>query len=200
MEETQKIQENSGQQDKNAEENPEQNAEKFLTAETVSAMITEAFRNFSQQQADEKSEAEKLAGMNAQQKAEYERDNLKNKLEELQQKIAVAEMQKTARSMLESQNLHIPESLLVTLVTADAETTKKNVEDFAQMYTAAIEEGVKARLKSGTPKTGKSVSGMTKSEILAIPDKEKRMRLSVKTMTYFERMMNNGRNKSDCNW
>lgn len=138
-------------------------------------MIADAIGTFSKQQAAQQSEAEKLAGMNAQERAEHERDTFRSQLEALQRQIAAAEMQKTARSMLAEQGIHLPDALLSTLAAEDAEATKQNVTAFAQMYTKAVEEGVKERLKSGTPKTGSTSGKMTKADIMAIRDEAKRL-------------------------
>ena len=58
------------------------------------------FAEWEKKQEKKVSEAARLAEMNAQQKAEYERDEIKKELEELKRKDALAEMSKTARKML----------------------------------------------------------------------------------------------------
>lgn len=172
------LEQTSPQHQKDGNEPEKQTApetEQALTADAVSAMIADAIGKFSRQQAEQQSEAEKLAGMNAQERAEHERDTFRSQLEALQKQIASAEMQKTARSMLAEQNIHLPDALLSTLVAEDAEATKQNVTAFAEMYTKAVEDGIKERLKSGTPKTGTVSKKMTKAEIMAIPDEAKRL-------------------------
>lgn len=147
-----------------------------LTAETVSELIAAALSDYDKKQTEKLTEAEKLSGMNAQERAEHERDSLKEQLAELQRKIAVADMQKTAAAILSEQQIHLPENLLSLLVTEDAETTKKNVADFAKLFSEAVETAVKARLQSGTPKTGKTGGSMTKKDIMAISDTEERLK------------------------
>ncbi|MBQ8514636.1 MAG: DUF4355 domain-containing protein [Ruminococcus sp.] len=157
-----------------------------LTAESVSEMIQAALKSFSQQQDAAKSEAEKLAGMNEQQRAEYQRDSYKDELDKLRAQVALGEMQKTARSILAQQNIHLPDPLLAALVAADAETTKANVDAFAAMYTQAVEEGVKARLKGAPPKTGKTTGArMTKEQILAIKNDDERLKAIQANMDLF---------------
>ncbi|MBQ8688020.1 MAG: DUF4355 domain-containing protein [Ruminococcus sp.] len=158
-----------------------------LTAENVSEMIQAALKDFGQQQEAAKSEAEKLAGMNEQQRAEYQRDSYRDELEKLRAQLALGEMQKTARSILAQQNIHLPDALLVTLVAADAETTKTNVDAFVALYTQAVEDGVKARLKGAPPKTGKTTGArMTKEQIFAIKNDDERLKAIQTNMDLFD--------------
>lgn len=163
--------------------NPEQTPETetkpeapALTAETVSELIAAALADYDKKQTEKLTEAEKLSGMNAQERAEHERDSLKEQLAELQRKITVADMQKTAAAILSEQQIYLPENLLSMLVTEDAETTKSNVADFAKLFSEAVETAVKARLQSGTPKTGKIGGTLTKKDIMAISDTEERLK------------------------
>lgn len=157
-----------------------------LTAESISELIAAALADYDKKQTEKRTEAEKLSGLNAQERAEHERDALKTELEELQRKIAIADMQKTAAAILSEQHIHLPESLLARLVTEEAETTKKNVADFAKLFSEAVEAAVKARLQSGTPKTGKTGSTLTKKDIMAISDTEKRLKAINENMHLFQ--------------
>lgn len=106
------------------------------------------------------SEAKKLAEMNAQQKAEYERDKLQKELEEerkqnaeYKRKETLSEMSKTARKMLSDDGISVSDEVLSMLVTTDAEQTKSAVEGFAKAYKEAVENGVKERLRGKVPTT-----------------------------------------------
>ena len=123
-------------------------------------------------------EAQKLATMNATQKAEYERDQLKKELEELKRISALSEMSKTARKMLSDNGITISDDLLSVMVTEDAETTKAAVDGFSQMFTQAVEAAVKERLKGDPPRkgSGSGVPAMTKEQIMAIRDPELRQK------------------------
>jgi len=158
---------------------PAQRAE-TLTAEAVSQMIAEAFQGFEQRQ----SEAKKLAEMTDQQRAETERDSYKQQLHALQKQVEAAQMQKTAREMLSEKGIHLPDSL-VAVVAEDAKTTKTQVEAFATLFTEAVENAVKERLKGEPPKTGTS-GRMTKEQIFAIPDEGKRLQAIRDNMNLFE--------------
>ena len=59
-------------------------------------------------------------------------------------------------------------------MTEEAESTKKNVDAFAEVFAAAVESAVKEKLRSGTPKRMAGGKTMTRDEILNIPDAEAR--------------------------
>lgn len=106
-------------------------------------------------------EAKKLAEMNAQQKAEYERDKLQKELDEERQltaefkrQAALADMTKTARKMLTDEGISAPDEILSRLVTTDAEETKAAVDGYSKAFKEAVENAVKDRLRGEIPKRG----------------------------------------------
>lgn len=106
-------------------------------------------------------EAKKLAEMNAQQKAEYERDKIQKELDEerkltaeFKRKEALAEMTKTARKMLADEGISAPDEILDRLVTTDAGETKTAIDAYSKAYKEAVENAVKDRLRGETPKKG----------------------------------------------
>lgn len=123
-------------------------------------------------------EAEKLAGMNAQEKAEHERDELQKQLDDYKKKDAIAEMSKVARKMLSDEQITISDSVLSVLVSDDAEATKTVITAFAKSYKADVEAAVKERLKGEPPRKGttSTVGAMTKEQIMAIADPELRQK------------------------
>ena len=157
-----------------------------MTAEAVAALVQNALRDFAQQQQAQQTEAEKLAGMNGTQRLEYERDSYKNQLEQLQKQMNLSQMQAAARSMLAEKHIHAADGLICAIVTEDAETTKKNAEEFAKMFTDAVEAAVKERLKSDTPRTGVPAGKMTKEQIFAISDAEQRIDAIRKNIDLFQ--------------
>lgn len=128
--------------------------EKKYTDDDVDRIVKNRLAREREQAKKEKEEAEKLAEMNAQQKAEYERDQLKKELAELKRKDALAEMSKVARKMLTEKDINISDELLAVMVTTDAAETKLNIEGFAKMYKADVEAAVKAKLKGEPPRVG----------------------------------------------
>ena len=147
------------------------------TDEDVNKIIDKKFAEWQKKQQKEVDEAKKLAEMNATQKAEYERDQLKKKLEELERQASLGEMTKTARKMLSESNINIPDELLSMMVNTDAEETKVAVDGFAKAFKEAVESAVKERLKGEPPKRSSGSSqSMTKEQIMAIKDHELRQK------------------------
>ena len=157
-----------------------------MTPETVTALVQKMLQDFTEKQQAQQSEAEKLAGMNGTQRLEYERDSYKDQLAQLQKQMNLAQMQDTARGMLAEKNIHAADGLLAAIVTEDAETTKKNVEQFAQLFSDAVEAAVKERLRSSTPKTGTPAGKMTKEQIFAIADADERIEAIRSNMDLFQ--------------
>lgn len=163
--------ENSKPENKNTE------TQAKYTDEDVNKIIDKKFAEWQKKQQKEVDEAKKLAEMNATQKAEYERDQLKKKLEELERQASLGEMTKTARKMLSESNINIPDELLSMMVTTDAEETKLAVDGFAKAFKEAVESAVKERLKGEPPKRSSGSSqSMTKEQIMAIKDHELRQK------------------------
>lgn len=148
------------------------------TDEDLDKIINKKFAEWQQRQQKAVDEARKLAEMNAQQKAEYERDNLRKELEALKKKDSLAEMTKTARNMLAENSITISDELLSMMVSTEAETTKAAVDSFSEAFKAAVETAVKERLKGNTPRRGAfgGVPAMTKEQIMQIHDPELRQR------------------------
>ncbi len=135
---------------------------KLYTDEDVDKLIN---RKFAEWQAKKDKEAD----MNAQQRAEYQRDQLQKELDEYKRREKLAEMGKTARSMLAEQDIEVPDELVASLVTEDAETTAANVKAFAKAFTTAVQKAVEGKIAHTEPKAGGAAT-MTKAEILGIKD------------------------------
>lgn len=144
--------------------------DKKYSDEDLDRIINEKFAKWQEKKEKEINEAKKLADMNAQQKAEYERDQLQRELDELRKANTLNEMISTARNMLKERNVSIDDELLSTLVTDDAEKTKENVESFANMFEEAVEKAVLEKIKNPNEKRG-TTSGITKEEIMKIKDR-----------------------------
>ena len=146
------------------------------TDEDVNKLIDQKFAEWQKKQQKAVDEAQKLATMNATQKAEYERDQLRQELNEYKRQASLAEMSKTARKMLADDGISVSDELLSMLVTTNADDTKTAVDGFSKAFTEAVESAVKERLKGEPPKrgTGGIAPTMTKSQIMAIKDPELR--------------------------
>ena len=156
------------------------------TDKDVDEILNKKFAKWQEKQDKAVSEAKKLAAMNATQKAEYERDQLQKQLDEYKRKDSLAEMTKTARSMLSESGISVSDGVLAMLVNTDAEQTKAAVDGFAKAFKDAVEEAVKERLKGRTPKVGTNSSKpMTKAEIMAIRDPELRQKMMLENRELF---------------
>lgn len=151
---------------------------KKYTDEDVDKIIDQKFKKWQEKQQKAVDEAKKLAEMNAQQKAEYERDQFKKELEEYKRKDSLSEMTKTARKMLSEEGISISDDLLAMMVNTDAEQTKAAIDGFTKAFNDAVETAVKERLKGEPPKRGTGSGGktMTKEQIMAIKDTELRQK------------------------
>ena len=166
------------EEEKNTEETPEEKlkepekekSEKKYSDEDVNAILSKKFAKWTAQKEKELDEAQKLAEMDAQQKAEYERDKLEKELAELKRENTLNAMGKTARTMLSEQGVHLSDALVSILVTEEAESTKTNVDNFVQLFKEAVDAAVNEKLKSGTPKRMAGGKAMTRDEILNIAD------------------------------
>lgn len=149
--------------------------DKKYSDKDLDRIINQKFAKWQKEQDKAVNEAKKLADMNAQQKAEYERDKLQKELDSYKKKDAIAAMSREARKMLSDENISIDDNLLSFIVSDDAEATKKAVNGFAKAFSEAVEKAVKERLKGDSPRRGTGTQGtMTKEQIMAIKDPELR--------------------------
>ena len=177
------TQENQAEQHEKQKENQD---ERKYTDKDVDEILNKKFAKWQERQQKAVDEAKKLAEMNAQQKAEYERDQLQKQLDDYKRRDSLSEMSKTARKMLSDNGISIPDDLLSMLVTTEAEETKSNVDSFAKLFSEAVESAVKARVKGDPPrKGGTGGTTMTKDQIMAIRDPELRQQKMLENKTLF---------------
>lgn len=149
-------------------------------------ILGKKFARWKQEEQQKVDEAKKLAEMNAQQKAEYERDQIKKELDAYKRKDAIAEMTKTARKMLSEKNINISDDLLSMMVTTDAQETKTAVDGFIKSFNDAVEAAVKERLRGEPPRRGTGgAKAMTKEQIMAIKDPELRQKYMLENRELF---------------
>ena len=151
----------------------------------VDALIGKKFAKWQEQQEAKIAEAAKLAEMNAQQKAEYERDQLQKELDDLRRKDAVSGMMAESRKQLQEKGISVDDALLSRLIADTAEETKASVDAFSELFNAAVESGIKERLAGKTPKATTPAKTMTRDDIMAIQDMEARQRAIREHMDLF---------------
>lgn len=167
------------------ETKPESSKAKY-SDDDVDKILDRKFAEWQKKQQKAVDEAKKLAKMDAQQKAEYERDQLQKQLDEYKRKDSLSEMTKTARKMLSDSGISIPDDLLSVMVTTNAEETKAAIDGFTKAFNDAVESAVKERLKGEPPRKGSGgAASMTKEQIMAIRDPELRQKKMLENKELF---------------
>lgn len=140
-------------------------------------IFSKKFAEMKKKEEKDRTEAERLARMTAEEKANERIRILEEKLAAADRRDALAAMTKEARAMLQEKNINVNDELLGNLISDNADDTKASVENFISLFTAAVENAVKNALKGQTPKTGASTSGYTKEQIMNVTNRAERQRL-----------------------
>jgi len=115
-----------------------------------------------------KTEAEKLAKMNADQKAEYERQKHEDDLAKRENDITRRELRASALETLAEKGL--PKTLADILVFTSAETTSASLDAVEIAFRESVEAGVNDRLRSDPPGGGGPKGGGQKNPWKKGPD------------------------------
>ncbi|RKI45522.1 DUF4355 domain-containing protein [Clostridium paraputrificum] len=132
-------------------------SEKTFTQKDVDKLIQERVAReqakWEKKVQDERTEAEKLAKMNADQKAEYEKQKREDELAKREKDITTRELRATAYETLAEKNL--PKELVGILNYESAETCNKSIEAVEKAFQSAVEKAVNDKLRGKeTPKGG----------------------------------------------
>lgn len=165
-------------------EETEKKPELKYSDEDVNRIVQERLAREQKKREKEVAEAEKLAKMNEQEKSEYKIAELEKELKELKAEKTRSEMTKTARQMLSNDGFTVSDGILAVLVKDDAESTNNAVKEFSKLLKAEIDKGIKEAVSGNTPKKGGS-SALTKEEIMAIKDPNKRHKAIEENMDLF---------------
>lgn len=133
---------------------------KTFTQEDVNKLISDRLakerskweKDFQTKLEEAKTEAQKLAKMNADQKAEYERQKREEELAKRETEITRRELRATALETLAEKGM--PKQLAEILVYTDAEACQKSIESVEKVFREAVEAAVNERLKGEAPKGG----------------------------------------------
>lgn len=169
-------------------EKNKQEPEKKYTDDDVNEIINKKFAQWEEKQSKKVDEAKKLAAMSASEKAQYESERIKKELAEYKRRDTLAEMAKTARTMLSEKEISVSDDLLSMIVSTDADTTKANVDAFTEAFKSAVEAQVKKSIGGPVPKsTNSGRSAYTKESIMKIQDTRERQRLINEHIDLFKR-------------
>lgn len=127
---------------------------KTYSADEVDRIVANRLKKWQAQQEKAVNEAKKLAEMNAADRVKYERDSWKRKYEELERANARAEIEKTARAILQNDGINVPDSIVSAIVTDDADTTQAAVKAFSKEFKRAVQAAVKEQLGHRKPAAG----------------------------------------------
>jgi hypothetical protein len=108
----------------------------------------------------EKSEAEKLAKMNKEQKLEYEAQKEKKEKEKALAELNAYKLKEQAIGMASEKGLEVSLLDLIDFKTVTAEKLSENIDNMTAVFNKAVEKAVNDKLKEDTPitKTGTDVS------------------------------------------
>ena len=121
---------------------------------------------------DPKMQAEKLAKMNAEQKAQYEQQKKEKELADREAEITKRELSAQAKETLADKGL--PVSLADILNYTDASTCQASIEAVEKAFQEAVAKGVEDKLKGGSPmkKAPETGGTFTREQISAMSPEE----------------------------
>lgn len=173
----------------NQQEETKQEEVKTFTQEEIDEMVKSnvdrAVAKALHKADEQRKEAEKLAAMNAKEKAEYEMNKKQQDLEERERNIQLRELTAEAKDMLIEKGLS--SDLASILDYKDAESVKESINIIEAAINKEAEKQVIERLKGRTPKTKNINSAITKEEIEKIEDGVERRRLIQENIHLFNK-------------
>ncbi|MFQ3847911.1 DUF4355 domain-containing protein [Staphylococcus shinii] len=175
------------QQGSSSDDKDDQQGGKTFTQEEVDQILKDRLAREKKNKEDAVKEAEKLAKMNKDQKAEYEREQMQKELDAYKAKEARNEMKKHASDVFKNNEI-TPNDELLEIVTADtADQTQANVQAFNDVLNNMVKEQVQAKLYQGTPKNYSNGSGgVTRESIEQIKDDSARQQAIAQNMHLFK--------------
>ena len=115
----------------------------------VNTAVTKAQEKWQALADDKLSEAEKLAKMTKEEKAQYMQQKREKELTDREAAITRKELMAEAKNTLASDGL--PQELAEVLDYSDADTCKKSMEKVKEVFQRAVETAVEDKLKGGKP-------------------------------------------------
>lgn len=158
------------------------------TDDDLDRILNRKFAEWQKKKDKEVDEARRLASMSEEEKTKQKQADMERQLNELLSEKNRSEMMATARSILSERNIHADDALISLIVSEDAESTKRSIDAFANMFQKAVNKAVKDALKGEPPKTGtgSGKGGYTKEDILKVANRAERQRLIAANMHLFK--------------
>lgn len=117
--------------------------------QAINTAVTNAQKKWQMMTDDKVSEAEKLAKMNKEEKAQYMQQKKEKELEDRETAIVRKELMAEAKNTLAEKKL--PTELADVLNYTDADACKKSIEAVETAFQKAVEVAVEEKLKGGNP-------------------------------------------------
>ncbi len=155
----------------------------------VNTALTKAQEKWQELTDDKLSEAEKLAKMTKEEKAEYLQKKREKELDDRAAEITRRELMAEAKNTLAEKKL--PVSLAEVLNYADADSCKKSIEIVEKAFQEAVADGVAERLKGGKPpKSAQQDKQITKEDYAKMSYAE-RVKLKAENPELFKQLSGN---------
>lgn len=138
-----------------------QKGEKTFSQADVDRMIRKEQAKWKRQQEKAVSEAQRLAGLTAEQRAAEEAKTREENLTKREAEITKRELRAQALSDLADQQM--PSELADLLDYTDAEACAESIKKIRGVWQKAVQKGVEARVKGSAPKTGDGKGAAPKS-------------------------------------
>lgn len=123
--------------------------EKKYSDNDVDAMMDKKWKNWKKKADEEVDKAKKLAKMNAEEKANYEREQRDKELAEREAAITKRELTATAKETLADKGL--PIELSAVLDYSNAEACNESIVAVEKAFMSAVNKAVEQRLKGSAP-------------------------------------------------
>lgn len=144
--------ENVDNEDNQGSENSNKSEPKFTQEDVdriVQGRVAKAEKAWKKQLEDEKTEAEKLAGMSEKDKKKYQEEKRVRDLDE--REAAITRRELTAQAKIQLADKGIPTELAEILNLTDADSCKKSIDIVEKAFQSAVEKAVEQKLKGGNP-------------------------------------------------
>lgn len=145
-------------------------SDKKYSDEDVNKIIDAKFAKWKAEQQKEQDEAKKLAEMDDKEKTDYEKQKLQEEVDNLRREKTLAEMAKTATSMLADKGVQASEGILSFVVKESAEATSESVKAFVELIDAereVIKADFEKRLGSKLPMDGTTSTTLSRGAQMA---------------------------------
>ena len=141
-----------------AENKPEKPAEKTFTQDELNKILADRLKSeqkrWEKKAADEKAEAERVAKMTAEQKAQHEQEKREREFAEREAELSRKERTATARDLLAEKGA--PAALIGAVDVSSDEAVTNSVEAVVKAFNEAVSAEVAKKLAGAPPKSGNS--------------------------------------------